>query len=251
MAETTDANRTAPSDAADEPLAKLYHMSATAGVGTQEYVAINPFAVIAVVLGLASALLLMGWNYPTLFYVLLVIPLAGLIFALMAISQIRNSNGTQAGIWWAVGGVLLSLVFAGTVTAHHIQRRIEADRQQQAVATLAERFGQAVMAGDYAAARDLFTPEFQQVWSLEQFRGHLERVLVSETLGKLRAIRPGPRAAIEDFAGGQRAVGRLMFDFEKLDGQPLVIRYERAPDGDWKIVSTELFPASPAAPEAR
>jgi hypothetical protein len=241
MAETTDESRTSSTADAPDPLAKLYHMSTTAGVGTQEYVAINVFAVISVVLGLASGLLLMGWDNPTLFYVLLVIPIAGLIFAILAIAQIRNSNGTQAGIGWAIGGVLLSLIFAATVTAHHIQSNIEAEREQAAIKALVDRFGQALIAGDYAAARTMFVPQFQEQWPPELFRTQLERVLVSENLGKLQGARASDRIAIDDYAGGKRGVGQMIFQFEKVPNAPIGAQFEKSA-ADWQILFCDLFP---------
>src|SRR5687767_9055265 len=82
------ADRTAGAngDGAD-PLAKLHRMSRTAGLGTQDYVAINVAAVVSALLGLASVLALVT-------SLLLVIPVAGVICGLVALYQIKDSNGT-------------------------------------------------------------------------------------------------------------------------------------------------------------
>src|SRR5579859_5091705 len=97
------------SDAA-ETFSHLYKMSATAGVATTDYAAINSMAIVALILGVASVLAL-AWD------VLLVIPLAGLVCALIAFRQIAGSNGTQAGKGLALAALLLALGFGGTALA--------------------------------------------------------------------------------------------------------------------------------------
>jgi hypothetical protein len=80
----------APHDGGDapDPLARLKKMSTTAGIGYgQEYVAVNPVAVAALLLGVGSLLVF-------LHDVLLLIPLAGVVCAVIAWRQISNSNGT-------------------------------------------------------------------------------------------------------------------------------------------------------------
>src|SRR5215213_1889000 len=86
--------RPAGDDGPDAPdaLARLHKMSTTAGITSQEYVAINIPAIIALVLGLASVVALLNVSG-----VLLVIPLAAIVTAFAALSQIRASNGTQTG----------------------------------------------------------------------------------------------------------------------------------------------------------
>ena len=99
-----------------DPLSKLYHMSNTAGVGTQEYVAINPTAVAALILGLASVLALLG-------SILLVVPAAGIVCGLVAISQIRKSNETQTGLALAACGLVLSIGLGGGRTVYQVVKR--------------------------------------------------------------------------------------------------------------------------------
>src|SRR3954464_12472461 len=70
--------------AAPDPLASLKKMSTTAGVGSQEYVAVNPGAGAALRLGVASLLV-------SRHDVLLLIPAAGVVCAIVAWRQISNS----------------------------------------------------------------------------------------------------------------------------------------------------------------
>src|SRR5262245_38263315 len=100
-------------DQVADPLAGLHPMSRTAGLGAQDYVAINPVAVTTLLLGLASSLALVTG-------MLLIIPIAGIICAIVGLWQIRNSNGTQSGRLLASSGMGLCIVFAGLVGARQI-----------------------------------------------------------------------------------------------------------------------------------
>src|SRR5438105_4379840 len=87
---------------ADDPIAHLHKMSTTAGLGSGDYVAVNPVAVFAALVGLASTLALAD-------NVLLFIPLVGVVLAVLALWQIAHSNGTQTGRGIAWLGMILSL----------------------------------------------------------------------------------------------------------------------------------------------
>src|SRR3954451_18973037 len=95
---------------AEAHLSQLHKMSTTAGVTNLDYVAVNQTAIIALLLGLASGLAFFG-------YLLLIIPLVGIVFAIVAIRQITDSNGTQTGKGLAWGGLALCLLFGGGVLA--------------------------------------------------------------------------------------------------------------------------------------
>src|SRR3954452_14484400 len=85
----------------DDPLARLHKMSTTAGLGTTDYVAINPTAVVAIFLGFASLLALLD-------NLLLAIPVVAIICSIWALMQIAKSGGTQSGRSLAVAGLLLA-----------------------------------------------------------------------------------------------------------------------------------------------
>src|SRR5437763_244038 len=100
VAQTTPtADSTSPTQA-DAHLASLHKMSTTAGVTNLGYVAVNQTAIVAALLGLASALAFFGW-------LLLVIPIVGVVFAIVAIRQINDSSGTQTGRGLALLGLAL------------------------------------------------------------------------------------------------------------------------------------------------
>src|SRR5207237_7613213 len=95
---------------ADAHLAQLHRMSTTAGVTNVGYVAVNHTAIVAVLLGLASALAFFGW-------LLLIVPVVGIIFAIFAVRQINDSSGTQTGKGLAYVGLLLCLLLGGSAIA--------------------------------------------------------------------------------------------------------------------------------------
>src|SRR5688572_26011279 len=78
-----------------DPLHNLYRMSRTAGLGSGDYVAVNNTSVLALLLSLASLLsLLSPW--------VLVVCVAAIVCGVLALKQIRSSNGTQTGSLFAV-----------------------------------------------------------------------------------------------------------------------------------------------------
>jgi len=93
-----------------DPIAHLHKMSTTAGVGSQDYVAINNAAIVSVILGLCTALAFLGIPF-------LIVGAAGIVSGIIALLQIRHSNGTQGGRGLAILGMLLSLALAGSVAA--------------------------------------------------------------------------------------------------------------------------------------
>src|SRR5690349_615074 len=88
-------------DLGPDPLRSLHKMSTTAGISSQEYVAINTAAVWTAALGVASLFALID-------PILLVIPLAAVVFGFVALHQIKDSNGTETGRSWAWLGLLFA-----------------------------------------------------------------------------------------------------------------------------------------------
>ena len=130
-------------------------MSTTAGVGTQEYVAINPTAIAALFLGCATVLVVLG-------NILFLIPVVGTVCALIALVQIRRSNQTQTGIGLALLGLLLSAgIGAGRLGYQTIKRsRAVADERQ--IAQVVDALGKEASADDYRDAYQLFDDRFRE-----------------------------------------------------------------------------------------
>src|SRR5882762_629168 len=130
-----------PAHETPDPIAQLHKMSTTAGVGSQDYVAINNAAIVSVILGICTALAFLGIPF-------LIIGAAGIASAIIALYQIRHSNGTQGGTGIAILGMLLSLAIAGSVAATNILDWMHQRDDENQIAAMLEQLGQ-----DLAAAR--------------------------------------------------------------------------------------------------
>lgn len=146
----------------DDPIASLYKMSTTAGVGSQEYVAINNVAIASAVLGLSTALAFLGPLF-------LVLALAGIICGIIALRQIHNSSGTQGGRAVAWIGIILCLAMAGSVVVYNVMDRLREREDERQINALIEQMGKDVKAGDYAKVFAIFDAEFQNGWKLPAF----------------------------------------------------------------------------------
>jgi hypothetical protein len=147
-----------------DPLSRLKKMSTTAGVGTGDYVAINPVAVAASLLGLASVAVLLS-------DILLVIPLAGVVCAVIAWRQVRNSNGTQTGAGLAVAGLVLSLLLGGGVFGSRMVIAWTRHNDEALMASVAGQLGQELANQRYDEAFDRFGPRFRDRIGRMKFPG--------------------------------------------------------------------------------
>src|SRR5687768_6049715 len=114
---TQPAGASAPA-AEPDPLHNLYRMSRTAGLGSGDYVAINNTSVLAFLLGLGGVLALLS-------PMLIIVPVAAIVCAVLAFFQIRSSNGTQSGQAFAALGVLLGLAFGGVAVGQRVAANVE------------------------------------------------------------------------------------------------------------------------------
>jgi len=226
-----------PGSAGDngDPLSRLYHMSTTAGVGTQEYVAINPTAVAALILGLASVLALLSG-------MLLVIPLAGVICGIVAISQIRHSNETQTGLALAACGLVLSIGLGGGRTVYQVVKRFHVSADEQRVAQLMQELGQDLKSEKYDQAYALFNDRFHERISRSTFENAFLGYKKLATSGVIQSIEWNKEPMLmEDQSGNDVTVASAMafFKFEK-DPAPRrsVIVFEKA-EGKWRIADIE------------
>jgi hypothetical protein len=203
-------------------------------------VAINSFAVVAAVLGLASALAFVG----TLF---LIIGLAAVLCGVWALRQIRNSNGTQGGKGLAWVGIVLSVVLAGAVLASSVrQQRAEAAQARQ-VTQFINELGRLTIAGGYARVYAATDPEFQKNVTLEQFS---QRWIAQQDPdpqrggGKLREMYGN---GLVQFAmggdGSMTAYTQAILQFEKYpDIRRLTMGLKKTSDGTWQVLQmAELF----------
>jgi hypothetical protein len=167
--------------AAVDPLRSLHKMSTTAGVGSQEYVAINVAAVWAIVLGLASAMTVLS-------NALLVIPVIGIIFGIVALKQIAGSSGTQTGRGIAIVGLILCVGFAGVSLAGQWMETAGDREDKEKVAALVEQLGRDIKAGNMDAAYGRFSEEFRKGVKKEQFVTQATFLRSSSMYGNLESM---------------------------------------------------------------
>ena len=230
-----------PGTAGPDPLASLHKMSTTAGITSQEYVAINIPSILALVLGLATVLAALN-------PVLLLIPVAAVIVALVSLAQIRASNGTQTGRGFAWLGILLALGIGGFVLARaavaHAQTR--ADREE--IVRQIEQLGRHVAAGEYEQAYGMFSDRFRARVNRSTFDAVWDQSQKVAALGRITGMQWNQTSIYfenDPATGGRAATVYAWVMFEKsADGKarhPLVLRKS---GGKWAIDDApQLFPA--------
>jgi hypothetical protein len=247
------ASAAAAPSAGDDPLAKLHKMSTTAGVASQQYVAVNNAAVLAVILGLASGLAILSPLF-------LICPLAGVIIALVAWQQIRNSNGTETGnlpiylinlhgfrffrlfdLPVHVAGLVLCLLFGGFVVAKEVTSRVSARGDARQMQAIADQLTQRLKAKDYNAAYEMFTTPFRQRVSLNQFKARWESMQQSGSLQSL--TWNGVLPAYDSIEGGQSVAGIVSMAVSFADREGRFTFVFRKASEAWQLENIpELFP---------
>jgi len=227
-----------PADSAPtaDPLRGLYRMSKTAGLASSDYRAVNLPSVFSLLLGLASVL-------ASFEITLIVFAVVGLIVGVMAVYQIRTSNGTQTGMPFAVVGIILSLSL-GTWAATGRYRefaRTRADREQL-VATI-ERLGTLVKDGKYDQAYLLFSPVFRERVSATEFEEIWSR-LNRSPLGKIEGLSSNGLFTFEVDSNTQArlAAGQIIMRYTKDTPPDRPDIYFQLRSGVWTIEQISFFP---------
>jgi hypothetical protein len=212
-----------------DPLHNLYRMSRTAGLGSGDYVAINNTAIAALVLGLASATALL-WP------VGLVVAGAAIVVGVLAMIQIRSSNGTQTGIGIAAGGILLALVLGGATAGKMLLSAAQHRRDEAKISELVKRLNDLIVAKQYGQAyQTLFSDSFKQTFTEAEFTRRWEQNL--PVMGEIRSIDWGKTAEIAEIrgTGEKRAVASSSVKFARFPDpatQPMGFVFH---DGEWVI----------------
>lgn len=233
---------TGEADLQPDPLASLHRMSRTAGLGTQEYVAINPVAVTALLLGLASALaLVMG--------LLLIVPAAGVVCAFVSLWQIRDSNGTQTGRGLAWSGLVLSVGFAVLVGTREIAVNLRDRADRAAVIRTVAEFGKKLTSGDIDGAYDMLSRRFKERLPKSEFAGDLKIRFEHRLHGKIASMASNGRIAFESFEQVRNAFATtnvvIQLEHRGEDRQQMGL----SKMGDkWQIEGFGWFPPKPLAP---
>ena len=213
----------------DDPLSHLHKMSTTAGVTNLDYVAVNHTSIVALLLGLASGLAFFE-------NLLLILPVLGVVFSIVAIRQINDSNGTQGGKWLAVLGIVLALAIAGIVGGQNVAEiRRERDIARQ-VTDVIDRLGTHLIAGEYdqayaladAALREIVTREqWAQTWKLQQS---------PEYNGRVTSLRGNNITSLQVQEGKTYAYTQGILNFEKRpDEVRATLIFSQDDAGQWRL----------------
>jgi hypothetical protein len=201
--------------------------SSLESVDDDKYSQLSPLAVIALLLGMASLLALVG---PLFFLV----PAAAIGLALLALGKIRQSDGALVGAGMArVGLALATICLVAALVRGEVRDRMLMDQ----AGAVAQRWLELMTAGDVASARALLTGD--AAGALVPRPGPGDQPPPPEELERIARERLEQDALVRDFAG----VNQPQIEVEALS-EPMF-------DGGRTIVGTTLFVADPASGEHR
>jgi hypothetical protein len=227
---------------ADDPLAHLHKMSTTAGLGTTDYVAVNGTSIVALILGLASGLSLFD-------RVLLAIPVVAIVLAIIAIVQIRDSNGTQTGKGLAALGILLALLFVGLVGGKAVAETYTNREDEIAIEKVIADLDQTLRAGKYSDAYDRlfaerFTSRFTEQTFMETWKHMVEGTKESQGMTDMKS-NGRTEFDVNPDTEQKTAVSMAIMDFGPNSAR-LPIVFLKDPSGAWKVSDIpDLFKTPP------
>jgi hypothetical protein len=228
-----------------DPLSGLHKMSTTAGVSSQDYVAINIPAIASLILGLIGLVAVID-------PILLAIPLAGVVCAVVSMQQIRNSNGTQSGRAIAWAGLLVSLGVFFMVGGKDVSGRMKTRADRQALTSLGAELGQKIAENKWDEAYALFSPQFQERITKEVFTLTWRRINENQFSGRILKSNSNDIFQFEDnpATGVKRAMTILIFSLEKSTNQPRMETAFRFVGGKWYIEDIPLL-FTPQTPQEK
>ena len=203
---------------------------------------VNVTSVIAILFGLASLLAIAS-------PVLLVFPIVGVGLSLIALRQIRHSNGTQTG-----GGLaILGLVFSGIITAvlfsYQGLQTLHRRADQQVIAGLCQKYGELLDQRRFAEAYDLFDSDFKNRVGEQAFIAALTTIQNQGSfVPPIDAISWNGLADFHlDDTGTETADSVMKIHFKGVTAgeERQSIHFKRSGDGPWLIDNIpEQFPPS-------
>jgi hypothetical protein len=221
-----------------DALAHLHRMSTTAGLGSQEYVAINVTSIIAVLFGVASLLAVAS-------PVLLVFPVVGVILSVAAIRQINHSNGTQTGKGLAILGLLLSGLITAGILSYQVLQEVRQRDDQAAISALCVKYGDLLNEHKYAEAYDLFDAAFQARVGKPAFISQLTATQNQTLMPPISGASWNGLATFQpEDDGTVIAESMIKVEFKNTPGDArMQAQFRRGTDGVWLIESVpDQFP---------
>jgi len=187
-------------------------MSTTAGVTNLGYVAVNQTAIVAALLGLASALAFFGW-------LLLVIPVVGIVFAIVAIWQINDSSGTQTGKGLALLGLALSVLMGGGMVTMEAVALASVRGDENKIAATLRQAGEFIRDGKYHEAYALHDDDFKDRVKFPQFETTWKSIQAPAPRGPLGRVQSmewnGVTPAFGSEKGSAIAATKAKMKFER------------------------------------
>lgn len=228
-------------------LAQLHRMSRTAGAGSTDYAAVNTTAVVAAVLGAASFLALLT-------PIFLFVPVIALVMSIVALRQVKASNGTQTGMVLAIIGLILGLGFAGVTGLRFASQQQQRAADRRDLGTLISDFGAKLSQNDTGGAYALFDDRLKEQLTLPQLEKFVNEAL-NPNLGRVKSIESNGLFAFEEDpdTGNMIARGMALAKTEKLpDDRPLrpEVTYRRS-GGKWLILNIPDWVAAAKGPSGR
>lgn len=228
-------------DAAQDPLASLHRMSNTAGLSSQEYVAVNLTAVAAMLAGLATGLIFLSPLW-------LAVPVLAIALGLVALRQISSSNGTQTGRLLAWAGILLALGIGGFQLGGQFMEHKEKQPMEAEVLAVCEQLAQSVIKEDYQKAWSLFSERFRNEKKIDYkaFSQRWAAVQSSSDAGKVKSLKSN---GLVDLQPGPFAATMLLMEMEKSAyvGRYTVVMSKHS--GVWQIDDLAAIFPSPQPPQ--
>ena len=226
-------------------LGGLHRMSRTAGLGSSEYTAVNIAAVVAVIVGGASALALLS-------PVFLFLPVIGVIIAAVAVKQIYSSNGTQTGLPLAALAMVLSVALTGFTGLKEYRAYAQVRDDNVALDRLIMNFGKLVAEKKYGDAYAMTDERFKSSVPLAVFENRLSDMANAPTLGPTQGMRSTKLFGIDTDpeTNLRMAVGYMLIDTQQLNGATAFrtegrFRYSK---DQWRIFAIpQIFPPAKAA----
>ncbi len=231
-------------DASQDPLASLHRMSNTAGLSSQEYVAVNLTAVAAILAGLATGLIFLSPLW-------LAVPVLAIVLGLVALRQISGSNGTQAGRLLAWAGILLALGIGGFQFGGQFMERLKQRPMKAEVLAVCGQLAQSVMQEDYQKAWSLFSERFRTEKKIDfkAFSHQWTAIQGSRDAGKIKSLKSN---GLVDLQPGPFAATMLLMEMEKSAyvGRYTVVMSKHKHSGVWQIDDlAALFPTPQPPPQ--
>lgn len=210
----------------DPAMRALYQMSRTAGVGLQDYAAVNSLAVIGLISAAVALLFyLLLWEIPIYPF----IAAAGLVLGIVAFVQISRSNGTQTGKGLALGAVLLSLAVGAYAGVRGFMVAAENKRHTATIGQLINNLGESVKQNKWPEGYALMDEQFQK------------RVSVAEFESKLGFVRNYQGMSIDAFVAKPEST-RIVRDINgNITAETLI--YIRLKDSAGKVTEPGSVPA--------